>query len=671
MKDEKSALLTVPKLMLSTSREEVVAIAHEELAHARQTLEEILAAQAPRIVANTLVPYDSLLKGVYEVSSQGDTLSNLHPDSTIRAAGEKAHQDAKGFETELSLSRPLYEAFAALDVEGEDAETRYAVFKILRDFRRAGVDQDEATRARIKKLRDEIVAIGQEFERNIREDVRSVQVNSAEELDGLPDDFIASHPPGEEGKITITTNYPDLFPVLKYARDPDLRRRLLREFMNRGHAINLEILDRLLSKRHELSQILRYEHFADYVTEDKMIGSSKAAAEFIGRVAGAAGGRAREDYTSLLEKKQQDNPEARGLDPWDRFYYPEKLRAEEYGFDSKAVRSYFEFDQVLKGILAITGKLFGVRYERAEDAPVWHESVLTYDVFEGDAHIGRFYLDLHPRDGKFTHAASATLVRGIHGTQLPQGVLMCNFPDPRKGPALMEHTEVVTFFHEFGHLLHTIFSGRVKWIKNAPSYMEWDFIEVPSQLLEEWARDPEALESFARHYETGEPIPLELVERMKRAEAVARGLGVRRQMSLAALSMCYYDRDPEGLDTTALAKEVHREYDPIPWFEGTHFQCGFGHLNDYSAIYYTYMWSLVIEKDMFGLFKEQDSLLDPAQALRYRRSILEPGSGKPASDLLRDFLGREQGFQAFEEWLNEGLDSGSRGKSPAGSISLD
>ncbi|MFQ5839011.1 MAG: M3 family metallopeptidase, partial [Thermoplasmata archaeon] len=609
--EEQVASMTTPKLLFATSPEEVTARAEECLARASQILEGILATEGPRTVANTLAPFNDLLLEVTEVSNQGDVLSNLHPDSTIRDAGEKAHQAAKNFETELSLNRPLYEAFAALDVDGEDAETRYAVFKILRDFRRAGVDRDEATRSKIRKLQDEIVAIGQEFERNIREDVRSVQLRQAEELKGLPEDYIASHPPGEDGLITITTDYPDIFPVLKYARDADLRRRLLREFHNRGHPINLEILDRLLAKRYELAQILGHESFAGFITEDKMIGSAEAATEFVDRITEAAERRAREDYAALLEEKRQDDPDAEGLDPWDSFYYSEKVRVERYGFDSKQVRSYFQVEKVLEGILSITSELFGVRYERVTDVPVWHDSVVTYDVFEGDERIGRFYLDLHPREGKFTHAASATVLRGVRGIQLPQGLLMCNFPDPRKatGPALMEHGDVVTFFHEFGHLLHSIFSGSVKWAKNSLSHMEWDFIEVPSQLLEEWARDPEVLQSFAIHHETGEPIPAELVERMEGAQAVGRGLNVRRQMFYAALSLSYYDNDPKGIDSTALAKELQRKYDFLPWFEGTHFQCSFGHLNDYSAIYYTYMWSLVIEKDMFGLFKERGSLL--------------------------------------------------------------
>ncbi len=646
--------LTIPKLMFAASPNEVREIVSQGLEKAQKLLESILAIKSSRTVENTLVPYNQLQLEVFEISNQGDNLFNLHPEKAMRDAGEKAHQEAKRFETELSLNRELYEAFDKLDVQGEDDETRYAVFKILRDFRRAGVDRDEATRAEIQKLKDKIVAIGQEFERNIAEDIRSIRLDSAEELEGLPEDFIEGHPPEADGKIIITTQYPDLFPVLRYARNEDVRRRLMKSYMNQGHPDNIEVLDRLLARRYELARILGYDQYADFITEDKMIGSSGAAGEFIEKVTDAAEGPARADYDLLIERKRRDDPEAKDVGIWDRFYYPEVIKAENYGFDAKEVRAYFQFERVLEGLLSITGKVLGLGYRRIEDVPVWHDSVLTYDVYDGDEHIGRFYLDLHPREGKFSHAASATVVRGVKEIQLPQAVLMCNFPDPTKGPALMEHTQVVTFFHEFGHLLHSMLSGRVKWAKNAPSFLEWDFIEVPSQLLEEWARDPEVLRSFATHYKTGEPIAAELVQRMKRAEAVSRGLMVRRQMSLAALSLNYYNRDPTDLDTTTLAQELHEKYDLLPWFAGTHFQCGFGHLTGYSAIYYTYMWSQVIEKDLFSLFNEQSSLMDPAQALRYRQAILEQGSNKPAAEMVIDFLGREQGFEAFQDWLNEG-----------------
>jgi thimet oligopeptidase len=651
---ESDAPLTAPTYLLSTTPEEVKRKAEGALADARAMLETLLGAEGARTVADTLVPFDELLLRVSEVSQQGDILFNVHPEEGMRETGDQVHQEAQRFLTELTLNRPLFDAFEAVDAEDEDEETRYALFKILRDFRRAGVDRDEATRANIQKLRDEIVAIGQEFDGNIREDTRSIRLDSAEELDGLPEDFIAAHPPDEEGTLVVTTDYPDLFPVLQYAHKEDVRRRLTWEHLNRGYPVNMEVLDNLLVRRRALAGILDYDSYADYVTEDKMIRSAHAAEEFIDRITTLADSRSEEDYSALLAAKQKDNPEARRLEAWDRLYYAEQVRASQHNFDSREVRTYFPFDNVLEGLLTITSKLFGVRYKAVEDSPVWHESVRVYDVFEEDSHLGRIYLDLHPREAKFTHAASAGIVSGVMGVQLPQNLLMCNFPDPSaiEGPALMDHVQVVTFFHEFGHLIHSILSGHRRWAYNTMSHLEWDFIEAPSQLLEEWTWDADALQTFAAHHETGAAIPAELVDRMRAADALGRGLFVRRQMFLAALSLNYYVRDPKGLDTTALAKELQQKYDILPWYEGTHFQCNFGHLNGYSAIYYTYMWSLVIAKDLFTRFEAEGSLLDPAEAERYRRLVLGPGSARPAAELVEAFLERPQSFEAYQTWIN-------------------
>ncbi len=652
---ESRAPLTRPRFLLATSPEEVIESAKRALAEAREMLAALLAGEGERSVANTLVPFDELLLRVSEISQQGDILFNVHPEEGMREAGDQVHQEAQRYLTELTLNRPLYEAFDVVDVEGEDEETQFALFKILRDFRRAGVDRDEATRAKIQGLRDEIVAVGQEFDGNIREDTRSIRLENAEELDGLPEDFITSHPPDEQGTIVVTTDYPDLFPVLQYANREDVRRRLTWEHLNRGYPVNMQILDALLARRRELAEILEYNSYADYVTEDKMIQSARAAEEFIDRITALAGSRSKEDYSALLAAKQTDNPEARRLEPWDRLFYAEKVRAAQHDFDSREVRVYFPFEKVLEGLLTITSKLFGVRYEAVEDSPIWHASVRVYDVFEEETHLGRIYLDLHPRDAKYTHAASSSVVSGVLGVQLPQNLLMCNFPDPSEveGPALMDHLHVVTFFHEFGHLIHSILSGHRRWAYNTMSHLEWDFIEAPSQLLEEWTWDAEALQTFATHHVTGTPIPTELVDRMRSADALGRGLSVRRQMFLAALSLNYYVRDPQGLDTTAVAKALQRKYDILPWYEGTHFQCNFGHLNGYSAIYYTYMWSLVIAKDLFTRFEAEGSLLDPAQAERYRRLVLGPGSARPAADLIEAFLERPPRFDAYEAWINE------------------
>jgi thimet oligopeptidase len=215
----------------------------------------------------------------------------------------------------------------------------------------------------------------------------------------------------------------------------------------------------------------------------------------------------------------------------------------------------------------------------------------------------------------------------------------------------MQHSDVETFFHEFGHLVHHILGGRVRWSGLSGTRTEMDFVEAPSQLLEEWAWAPETLQLFAKHFQSNEPLPTELIQRMKNADEFGKGLWVRQQMFYAAVSLGYYNRDPKGLDTTAMVKQMQERYTPFKYAPETYFQLSFGHLDGYSAAYYTYMWSLVIAKDLFTPF-QAEGLMNSKPAMRYRHTVLEPGGGKDAALLVKDFLGREYGFDAYEHWLN-------------------
>ena len=317
------------------------------------------------------------------------------------------------------------------------------------------------------------------------------------------------------------------------------------------------------------------------------------------------------------------------------------------------MRPYFELSRVQRGLFDLSSRLFGIEYRPLAGAPLWHEDVTAWEVVEGGKLLGRFFLDLHPREGKYKHAAQFTLTSGVLGGALPEGVLVCNFPKAGKDPALLDHGEVVTYFHEFGHLLHHLFAGQTRWAGLSGVRTEWDFVEAPSQMLEEWCWDAEVLEGFARHWQTNQLIPRALVARMRAADEFGKGLRVRQQMFYAATSLRFHDRDPAGLDTTALGNELQERYTPFRRVEDTYFQESFGHLEGYSAIYYTYMWSLVIAKDLFGEFRRA-GLLDPQTARRYRHSILAPGGSGPAAGLARDFLGREISFDAFAEWLDAG-----------------
>jgi thimet oligopeptidase len=275
-------------------------------------------------------------------------------------------------------------------------------------------------------------------------------------------------------------------------------------------------------------------------------------------------------------------------------------------------------------------------------------------MFEGGRRVGRFYLDMHPRPGKYSHAAHFAIRSGIGGQDLPEGALVCNLPGGTPGDSgLMSHDDVRTMFHEFGHLLHAQLGGRGRWLGQSVVNTEWDFGEAPSQRREEWIKDPAVLATFARHYQTGEPIPAALVEQMNRAESFGRALDVRAQMMLARVSLSVYDRPPAQVNTDSIVQAVSAAYLPYPPMPENHFQASFGHLDGYSATYYTYMWSLVIAKDLFSGFDRSD-LLAAAPARRYRAAILAPGGSAPAAELVRRFLGRPFSFDAWQRWLEAG-----------------
>ncbi len=626
----------------------------EHLAWAKALRSRIPAPGDGPTIDNTLRPFNEMMMHLDAASNEAGLLSRVHPDAAVRKTAEESEQAVQKVLTELKLDRKLFESFAGLDTRAADPATQFLCEKVLRDFRRAGVAKSDAERTKIAALNEEIVKLGQEFAKNVRENEREVAFDSLSDLEGMPADWLQKHQPAADGKIHVSTRYPDYYPFQTYAHNADGRQKLYKEFKNRGYPKNMEVLKKLFTKRHELANTLGYRSWAEYITEDKMIGTAANARSFIDRIAEASKPVADRDYDMLLGRKRKDSPKATKVEDWENAYYQQLVKVEQYQFDAQAVRPYFNFSDVQQGLFEITGKLFGIRYQQVERLTLWHPDVTAWDVFDGRRHIGRFYLDLHPRENKYGHAAQFDYRTGVEGERLPQAVLVCNFPNPRDGKdgtALMEHSEVVTFFHEFGHLLHALFAGHQPWIRNSGISTEWDFVEAPSQMLEEWCFDAKALQLFAKHDQTREPISAELVARLRKARDLGKGVWTAHQDFYAALSLNYYEGDPTNMDLQAIAVKMQEKFSPFPYVADTHFQCSFGHLDEYSAIYYTYLWSLVISKDLFSEF-QRNGLFDPKTAKRYRLCILEPGGSKPAAQLVQDFLGRPHNFASFEAWLN-------------------
>ena len=632
---------------LAGTPEAFLASCRRDLDDAKKRIAAIKASPAPRDAMNILQSFDTALLVAADAGNRAGLAEQVHPSKPFRDAAQVCEQEVSRVTTDISLDKDMYNALASLNGAGLDSAGDYFLKTNIRDYHRAGVDRDDATRQKIRDLQEELVKIGQQFEENIAGDVRKLQIN-ASDLDGLPEDFKRSHPPDASGKVTLATDNTDYFPFMDYASSEPARRAFYLLYRQRAYPKNIEVMAQLLQKRHELANVLGYPNWAAYITENKMVKTAQNASDFIEKITEAAKAGSKRDYDELLVVKKKEDPTAERVNAWDVAHLTRRARIEKFGYDAQVMRPYFEYSRVLQGILDITSKMYGITYRPVTDAQVWHPEVAVYDVFDHDNRIGRIYFDMFPRENKYKHYATFSLATGKQGFRLPEYVLVCNFPRATGEPGLMERDDVITFFHEFGHLIHGIMEGNTKW---ATGDLENDFIEAPSQMFEEWPKDPAILKLFARDYKTNQPLPAELAEKARAADDFGRALSVRTQMFYAAVSLDFYNRDPKDLDQDRLVAELQTRYTPFKFVDGTHMQTAFDHLNGYSAVYYTYMWSLVIAKDMFTRFRE-DGLLNPEVAGKYRHSVLAASGAKPAAELVSDFLGRPYSFQAYADWLN-------------------
>ena len=574
------------------------------------------------------------------VFAVGALMRVVHPDPEVMQEAERLYIEAQSFSTDLYLDAAIHAQLASLDAGTLDARARRCLDDALLAFRRSGVDRDEPTRERLRALNRRESELTQTFSRGIRDGRRTTKLEPAD-LDGLPADYVDEHPPGDDGLVAIGTDYPDTIAFLTHASSPAARTKVAHSLLNVGWPDNDPVLAELLAVREEKAHLLGYDDWPSFDAEVKMIGSGPAIPAFIDQVAEATREAGEREIDELLDYARRDGEEVIDFSNWR--HHLEALKRERFEVDAQEVRRYFDARKVCQGLLDVTSRLFGLRYEPV-DASAWHPEVTSYDVLleENGQLLGRIHLDLHPRDRKYNHAAQFTLVNGVLGRQLPEGVLVCNF-----SRGLMDPDHVVTLFHEFGHLMHHVLAGRHEWARFSGVATEWDFVEAPSQMLEEWAWDVSVLQTFATDA-SGEPIPDELVARMRAADEFGKAFLTRTQTAYAAISYWFHQERPA--DQTARLRELFERYSLVAMVPDTHFHTAFGHLEEYTSSYYTYAWSLVIAKDLFSAF-DPDDLFATEVAHRYRDRVLAPGGSQDAADLVADFLGRPYDDRAYRTWL--------------------
>ena len=607
---------------------------------------EIEARKGPATIKDDFAAFDTLLLGLGDGFGEMYLVSQTSTSKEAREAAEACIPKLSDLSTAISLSRPIFDRLATIPTTGLDDKTAFTLRKMLTNYKLSGVDKDDATRAKVTALQTEITQIGLKFAANIRDDKGDIKLKP-EDLAGLPQDYLDAHKPAADGFIHLTYDYPDVFPVLDFASKRETRKTVMAAFRNRAWPANETVLKSLLEKRYELARTLGYPDYATLVTADKMIGNPTRAAQFLDDVNVAAKPGAEDDYAELLAFAKTVDPSITTLQSYDNGYLSNLLRKQKYAVDAAEVRQYFTYDKARTGIFGLIGDLFGAEF-KPWNTPVWNKSVSAWELYDKNTGklIGRFYLDMHPREGKYNHAAQFPIRTGIAGRQVPVGALICNFP----GSGPMDHDDVVTFLHEFGHLIHALYSGHTQYGVQSMGNLQWDFIEAPSQLLEEWTWDYDTLKTFASN-DKGQPIPQDLVAKMNAGRRFGEPGLWKRQLGLAAVSLNYYNRKPD-FDLDSMYDQQTARYSQFPPLEGVHDYASFGHLDGYSAIYYTYVWSKAIALDLFTEF-DKAGIRNPEVAARYRKLVLEPGGSQDANVLIQNFLGRPLSLEAFKTELQK------------------
>ncbi|MCH8808032.1 MAG: Zn-dependent oligopeptidase [Planctomycetes bacterium] len=639
----------------------------EALRRAEQTVQAIVAvADDARTFDNTLGAIDDFVAQLELDTNMTQFMQFVSSDEQERQRAQVAQQHVENWLIDLSKREDLYNAvraYAATEPRLEGEQKRF-LEHTLRDYRRAGMDLAPDQRDELKRIQKELSRLGIAFDKNIREDETRV-ILTPDELADMRPEWLETQTQ-TAGVYLLGMDYPTLNEILDNCPNETTRKKYWLAFKRRGGKQNVGVLEQILKLRAQAAALLGYAHPADYETEVRMAKNAKTVFDFYKKLRPLVRKKAERDFAEFVQAKREHtgDPSAT-LRPWDFSFYDDRLKKTRYSVDAQKVQEYFPLERVIDGLFGITQSLYGIEYRDVTaragsgERPLWHKDVKLYEVIDNQSGktLGEFYLDLHPRENKYGHAAQWGLAQHKVWSDgrltRPLAALVCNFTKPTdEKPSLLRHSEVETFFHEFGHCLHTILSEATLF-GLAGTGVARDFVEAPSQMFENWVWDAKVLSTFARHYKTDEPLPADLLEGMIQARYLGSGLLAEHQFYYGLMDMKCHTTPKGELDTIQAALDLYEEvelYDAVP---ETYYHAGFGHFVGYQAGYYGYMWSQVYAADMFQRFKEL-GMLNPEAGRYYRQKILARGGTMDALDMVKDYLGREPNMRAFLKHL--GLD---------------
>ncbi len=589
-------------------------------------------------VDTVLVPWSKTMGGLVEFWWGGGLVANVHPDEKLRQAEEACDLKISDAMNKLMQQEALYQRFKAVKpADAIDAETLKG---ILAEFEDKGVNLPAAKRAQAGKLFTRLDKLQQDFARNVRENKQKLAF-SAEQLKGLSDDVLQGLKRDAKGNYLVGFDYPEYLPVMETAESGETRRQMQYAYARRGGAKNLAILHEVANIRKQLATLMGYPSYAAWATRNNMVGKPEVVLDFLGKVRNTVTEVEKRELAELAKDKAAHTQDPKAvMQRWDQAFYERRVQKARFQIDQEAVRAQFPTEPTINWMMAVTSRLYGVEFRQNAKLPVWHEDVKGYDVFDkaSGEYLSSFYLELFPRDGKYKHAAAFTVRQASTLTsQTPVSALVTNFN--RKG---FDQDELETLYHEFGHIMHGVLS-RTRYTLNAGTNTKRDFVEAPSQMFEEWARNPASLALWNEVCASCKPIDMQLVSKMNESRLFGAGTKYARQWLYAAYDMALAGPVPQ--DPLKLWQKMEAAT-PLGYVKGTEFPGAFGHIvGGYAAGYYGYMWSEVLALDMRSAFGS--NVMDPVVGMRFRKSILENGSQVPEMDLVRQFLGREPSSDAF------------------------
>jgi len=609
---------------------------------------------------NTILAFDQSGKLLNNVMTVFSNLNSANTNADMQELARQITPLATGHSDNIMLNKGLFQRVKSVYEKrtglGLDHEQLRLVEKFYEDFERNGANLSDDDQEKLRTLNQELSKLGLQFGENLLAETNKnfqLVVDKQEDLAGLPDGVIAAaadeaQKAGMAGKWVFTLQKPSMIPFLQYAENRELREKIYRGYFMRGDNDNANdnkaVLAKMVELRQQKAELLGFKNHAEYVIDVNMAKTPENVYDFLYKLWKPALERSKmeRDEMQAMIDREGGNFE---LASWDWWYYADKIRKEKYKLDESEIRPYFSLDNVREGVFYVANKLYGLQFERRDDVPVYHPEVETWEVKEADgSHVGVLYMDFHPRDGKRVGAWNTGFrdqeYKDGQKVQYPITSIVCNFTRPSgNAPALLSFDEVSTFFHEFGHALHGLFTDGP--YRRTAGNVPRDFVELPSQIMENWAAEPEVMKVYAKHYKTGEVIPDELVEKIVQSGHFNQGFETVEYLAAAILDMDWHTQsfsgDVNAFENTSMQR-IGLINEIVPRYRSTYFAHIFS--GGYSAGYYVYIWAGVLDTDAFAAFKESGDLFNPELAAKFRILLAKSGSDE-GMNIYRAFRGKD------------------------------